>query len=69
MGHPGFTDRPVLGGLAGYGHPGTPLSGTRSQQITRPFVGDVFDRHLKGRPAPRLDGPTAADPEVASQRR
>ncbi|WP_030209732.1 acetylhydrolase [Streptomyces sp. NRRL S-87] len=64
MGHPGFTDWPVLGDQVGYPHPETPLSGTRSQQITRAYVGDFFDLHLKGRPAPRLDGPTAADPEV-----
>ncbi|MEV7616540.1 alpha/beta hydrolase [Streptomyces sp. NPDC089799] len=69
MGHPGFTDWPVLGDQAGYAHPETPLSGTRSQQITRAYVLDFFDRHLKDRPAPRLDGPTAADPEVVFVRR
>ncbi|MFJ9641578.1 alpha/beta hydrolase family protein [Streptomyces sp. NPDC101206] len=69
MGHPGFTDWPVLGDQAGYPHPETPLSGTRAQQITRAYVGDFLDRHLKGLPAPRLDGPTTADPEVVFQRR
>lgn len=68
MGHPGFTDWPVLSDRAGAPHPETPLSGTRSQQITRASTGDFFDRHLKGLPAPRLDGPTAADPEVLFQR-
>ncbi|MFD8142840.1 alpha/beta hydrolase family protein [Streptomyces sp. NPDC059708] len=68
MGHPGFTDWPVLTDQAGAPHPETPLSGTRSQQITRAYTGDFFDRHLKGLPAPRLDGPTAADPEVVFQR-
>ncbi|MFD7626685.1 alpha/beta hydrolase family protein [Streptomyces sp. NPDC059851] len=68
-GHPGFTDWPVLGDQAGYAHPETPLSGTRAQQITRTYVGDFFDRHLKGLPAPRLDGPTPADPEVVFTRR
>ncbi|WP_371680880.1 hypothetical protein [Streptomyces sp. NBC_01276] len=37
-------------------------------QITRACTGDFFDRHLKSLPAPRLDGPTAADAEVAFQR-
>ncbi|GLX21453.1 alpha/beta hydrolase family protein [Streptomyces lavendulae] len=68
MGHPGFTDWPVLADAAGAPHPETPLSGDRSQRITRAYTGDFFDRHLKGLPAPRLDGPTAADPEVVFQR-
>ncbi|WP_405452488.1 alpha/beta hydrolase family protein [Streptomyces erythrochromogenes] len=67
-GHPAFTDWPVLGDEAGYPHPETPLSGTRSQQITRAYVGAFFDLHLRGMPAPRLDGPTAADPEVVFHR-
>uniref|UniRef100_A0AAU2JIL3 Alpha/beta hydrolase n=1 Tax=Streptomyces sp. NBC_00049 TaxID=2903617 RepID=A0AAU2JIL3_9ACTN len=67
-GHPAFTDWPVLGDQAGYSHPETPLSGTRSEQITRAYVGDFFDLHLRGKPAPRLDGPSAADPEVVFQR-
>ncbi|MEV7443280.1 alpha/beta hydrolase [Streptomyces sp. NPDC091204] len=67
-GHPAFTDWPVLGDQAGYPHPETPLSGTRSQQITRAYVGDFFDLHLRGTPTPRLNGPTAADPEVVFHR-
>ncbi|MGW6618051.1 alpha/beta hydrolase family protein [Streptomyces erythrochromogenes] len=67
-GHPAFTDWPVLGDGAGYPHPETPLSGTRSQQITRAYVGAFFDLHLRGMPAPRLDGQTAADPEVVFHR-
>ncbi|MFF9978492.1 alpha/beta hydrolase family protein [Streptomyces erythrochromogenes] len=67
-GHPAFTDWPVLGDEAGYPHPETPLSGTRSQQITRAYVGAFFDLHLRGMPAPRLDGPTEADPEVVFHR-
>ncbi|MFJ3877829.1 alpha/beta hydrolase family protein [Streptomyces sp. NPDC090077] len=68
MGHPGFTDWPVLADGAGAPHAETPLAGIRSQQITRAYTGDFFDRHLKGLPAPRLDGPTAADPEVVFER-
>ncbi|MEU6312800.1 alpha/beta hydrolase [Streptomyces sp. NPDC047014] len=68
-GHPAFTDWPVLGDQVGYDHPETPLSGTRSQQITRGYVGAFFDLQLRGIPAPRLEGPTAADPEVVFHRR
>ncbi|MGW6917626.1 alpha/beta hydrolase family protein [Kitasatospora sp. NPDC054939] len=68
MGHPGFTDWPVLGDASGYPHPETPLSGARSQQIVRSYVGAFFDLQLRGIPAPRLDGPSAADPEVVFHR-
>ncbi|THA86661.1 alpha/beta hydrolase [Streptomyces sp. A0592] len=68
-GHPAFTDWPVLSDGAGSPHPETPLPGIRSQQITRAYVGAFFDLHLRGLPAPRLDGPTAADPEVVFHRR
>ncbi|MFF9010626.1 hypothetical protein ACF087_33140 [Streptomyces goshikiensis] len=67
-GHPGFTDWPVLGDQVGYDHPETPLSGTRSQQITRACVGDFFGLHLRATAAPRLDGPAAADPEAVFHR-
>lgn len=59
---------PVLGDAAGCPHPGTPLSGTRSQQITRAYVGSFFALHPRGKQAPRLDGPKAADPEVVFHR-
>ncbi|MFF0551757.1 alpha/beta hydrolase family protein [Streptomyces sp. NPDC004311] len=68
-GHAAFTDWPVLGDQVGYGHPETPLSGLRSQQITRGYVGAFFDLHLRGIASPRLEGPTAADPEVVFHRR
>ncbi|MEU6057787.1 alpha/beta hydrolase [Streptomyces sp. NPDC047097] len=66
-GHFAFTDWPVLGEQAGDTDPGSPLSGTRSQQITRAYVGAFFDHQLRGRPAPLLDGPSAANPEVVFQ--
>ncbi|MFJ5025567.1 hypothetical protein [Streptomyces goshikiensis] len=58
----------MLGDQVGYDHPETPLSGTRSQQITRAYVGDFFGLHLRATPAPRLDGPAAADPEAVFHR-
>jgi predicted dienelactone hydrolase len=67
-GHFSFTDLPVLGGQLGAVDPGAPLSGKRSGEITRDYVGAFFDRHLKGQREPLLDGPTAANPEVAFHR-
>ncbi|MEV0193845.1 alpha/beta hydrolase [Kitasatospora purpeofusca] len=68
LGHPGFTDWPVLGDGSGYSHPETPLSGARSEQIVRSYVGAFFDLQLRGIPSPKLDGPSAADPEVVFHR-
>ncbi|MEV5981858.1 alpha/beta hydrolase [Streptomyces sp. NPDC052114] len=68
-GHFTFTDLPVLTGQAGVVDPQVPLSGTRSEQITRAYVAAFFDRHLLGRPQPLLDGPTPRHPEVTFQRR
>ncbi|MFJ2739208.1 alpha/beta hydrolase family protein [Streptomyces sp. NPDC087440] len=63
-GHFSFNDVPVLGGQIGVVDPTAPLPGKRSGEITRDYVAAFFDRHLKGRPTPLLDGPTAANPEV-----
>ncbi|MFJ8039418.1 alpha/beta hydrolase family protein [Kitasatospora sp. NPDC096147] len=68
LGHPGFTDWPVLGDASGYTHPETPLAGARSEQIVRSYLGAFFDQHLRGTPAPLLNGPTAAFPEVGFHR-
>ncbi|MFE6777195.1 alpha/beta hydrolase family protein [Streptomyces sp. NPDC057702] len=67
-GHLSFTDWPVLGDQLGYTDPKAPLSGTRSQQITRAYVGAFFDQHLRGVPQPLLDGPSPAHPEVVFER-
>ncbi|NGN63371.1 alpha/beta hydrolase [Streptomyces sp. A7024] len=63
-GHFTFTDFPVLGGQVGMTDPAAPLSGERSGQITRGYAAAFFDHHLRGRPAPLLEGPTKANPEV-----
>ncbi|MDR3081372.1 MAG: alpha/beta hydrolase, partial [Streptomyces sp.] len=63
-GHFTFTDVPVLGEQLGIPDPEAPLSGTRSGEITRDYVGAFFDQQLRGIPQPLLDGPTATNPEV-----
>ncbi|MFH9223217.1 alpha/beta hydrolase family protein [Streptomyces lydicus] len=67
-GHFTFIDIPVLGAQLGVTDPTAPLPGKRSGEITRDYVGAFFDRHLRGRPEPVLDGPTADHPEVLFQR-
>lgn len=59
-----FTDLPVLGDQLGLRPPEEPLSGKRSQEITRAYVTAFFDLHLKGVDRKLLDGPTAEHPEV-----
>ncbi|MET9604986.1 alpha/beta hydrolase [Streptomyces sp. NPDC006512] len=41
-----------------------PLDGDRCDALLRAYVGAFVDTHLKGRPAPLLDGPSAHHPEV-----
>lgn len=64
-GHLTFTDMPVLGGQLGMTDPEAPLSGKRSGEITNDYVTAFFDRHLRSRNAPLLDGPSEENPEVA----
>ncbi|MEV3990558.1 alpha/beta hydrolase [Streptomyces sp. NPDC049837] len=63
-GHFTFTDTPVLAEQLGLLPPDEPLSGERSQEITRTYVAAFFDQHLKGVGQPLLDGPSADHPEV-----
>ncbi|ATL26825.1 alpha/beta hydrolase family protein [Streptomyces formicae] len=67
-GHFTFTDAPVLLDQLGAALPGAPLSGERSQRLTRAYVGAFFDQELRGIPRPLLDGPDPAAPEVAFER-
>ncbi|MFI7693416.1 alpha/beta hydrolase family protein [Nonomuraea sp. NPDC049655] len=66
-GHFTFIDLPILGAQAGIVDPAAPLSGERSGEITTSYVGAFFGRHLRGEQHPLLDGPSAANPEVAFQ--
>ncbi|MET9427710.1 alpha/beta hydrolase [Streptomyces sp. NPDC003036] len=67
-GHFTFTDVPVLADQLGLLPPDEPLSGDRSQAITRRYVAAFFDLHLKGAAQPLLDGPSAEHPEVVFHR-
>ncbi|WP_217197034.1 alpha/beta hydrolase family protein [Streptomyces buecherae] len=68
-GHLSFTDWPVLAQQFGYTDPMAPLSGTRSQQITRAYVGAFFEQYLRGVPQSLLDGQSPAHPEVVFARK
>ncbi|MEV7192461.1 alpha/beta hydrolase [Streptomyces sp. NPDC093510] len=68
-GHFTFTDAPVLMGQAGVVDPKVPLSGERSERITRAYIGAFYEQHLRGTPQPLLDGPTPGNPEVTFQHR
>ncbi|MER7108383.1 alpha/beta hydrolase family protein [Streptomyces sp. NPDC000229] len=63
-GHFTFTDVPVLADQLGLLPPDEPLSGKRSQEITRAYVTAFFDLHLKGVDHKLLDGPSTDHPEV-----
>ncbi|MEU7282696.1 alpha/beta hydrolase [Streptomyces sp. NPDC045431] len=67
-GHFTFTDVPVLADQLGLLPPDEPLSGDRSQAITRRYVAAFFDLHLKGAAQSLLDGPSAEHPEVVFHR-
>lgn len=62
--HFGPTDFPAIRDQLGVPHPGAPLDGPRTVELTRTYVSAFFDQHLKGRPAPVLDGPSPERPEV-----
>ncbi|MGW7077887.1 alpha/beta hydrolase family protein [Streptomyces sp. NPDC054866] len=64
-GHLTFTDLPILGGQLNMTDPSAPLSGKRSGEITTGYVTAFFDKHLRDRHSPLLDGPSKANPEVA----
>lgn len=64
--HASFTDITILAQELGIQLPGT-LSGLRGSEITRAYVSAFFDKTLKGRCEPLLDGPSPAFPEVAFQ--
>ncbi|MFJ8039594.1 alpha/beta hydrolase family protein [Kitasatospora sp. NPDC096147] len=63
-GHFAFSDYPALGDQLGFPDPEHPLPGARSVELTRRYVGAFLDLHLKGRPQPVLNGPSADAPEV-----
>jgi dienelactone hydrolase len=61
--HSSFTDLHPLADQLGLDF-GTDISGARAVQVTRAYAGAFFDRHLRHRSAPLLDGPSGDYPEV-----
>lgn len=61
--HPSFTDYDTLMQQVGVDL-GSGLAGSRSVDITRPYVRAFLDLHLRHRPQPLLDKPSAHYPEV-----
>ncbi|MEU0569916.1 alpha/beta hydrolase [Nonomuraea sp. NPDC005983] len=64
--HDSFTDLPILKKQLGMPGPGE-LSPQRALELTRAYVGALFDLHLKGEKQPLLDAASPANPEVAFQ--
>ncbi|GAA4918748.1 lipase [Streptomyces coeruleoprunus] len=64
--HLTFSDAPLLFDQLNLPHPGTPptIRPERAVALVRAYTGAFFDLHLRERPQPLLDGPTAQNPEV-----
>lgn len=63
--HASFTDIALL--AEQFGLPlDAKTTATRATEITRRYVAAFFDLHLRGKPQPLLDGPSASYPEVTS---
>lgn len=67
--HIDFTDVPAWSPLAGRLGLSGLLGAGRSHAILNAYTLAFFERHLKSRPAPLLDGPSAQYPEVLFERR
>ncbi|WP_410606569.1 alpha/beta hydrolase family protein [Amycolatopsis sp. lyj-109] len=65
--HPSFTDIGLVGEQLGIDF-GATTPAVRGQAITAAYVRAFFDQHLRGRPQPLLDQPSARYPEVAFAR-
>jgi dienelactone hydrolase len=61
--HLSFTDYGTLVDQLGI-DVGAEVAGARSLEITRRYVGAFFDLHLRGKPQPLLDKPSARYPEI-----
>ncbi|MFF0247098.1 alpha/beta hydrolase family protein [Streptosporangium sandarakinum] len=61
--HTSFTDLGVLMDQLGI-EDGATISGARAMAITRRYITAFFDQHLRKKPQPLLDKPSASHPEV-----
>ena len=62
--HQSFSDLALLTDEFGIPN-GATTSGVRGLEITRDYTRAFLDLHLRHRPQPVLDGPSAAYPEVS----
>ncbi|ADD44684.1 alpha/beta hydrolase family protein [Stackebrandtia nassauensis] len=62
--HSSFTDVGLLGPQVGVTDPEQTLEPERCTELTRDVVSAFFDKHLKGKNRPILDGPTDDYPEL-----
>ncbi|MEU0535712.1 alpha/beta hydrolase family protein [Amycolatopsis tolypomycina] len=67
MQHPSFTDIGLVGEQLGLDF-GATTPAARGQAITAAYVRAFFDQHLRGKPQPLLDQPSAQYPEIAFAR-
>ncbi|MCY7306628.1 MAG: hypothetical protein LH632_10850 [Rhodoferax sp.] len=67
--HLDFTDTPNWTPLASWLNLTGPIDGQRAHNIVNAYSLAFFDRHLAGRPAKLLDGPTERYPEVLFESR
>jgi predicted dienelactone hydrolase len=64
MFHLNFTDAPLLSPLGSLVGLSGPIDAQRAFDIVNAYSLAFFDRHVKGQPAPLLDGPATQYPEV-----
>ncbi len=69
MFHIDFSDGRLLSPLIEARGISGPIDGERARAILNAYVLAFFERHLRGRPAPILDGPTAQFPELIVETR
>jgi hypothetical protein len=69
MYHVDFSDFPLFSPLAEPLGLRGPLDARRARVIPDTYALAFFDKHLKGRPAPLLDGPSRRFPEVLFESR
>jgi hypothetical protein len=67
--HANFSDAPLYSPLMSWLGITGPIDAHRSTDIIDSYTLAFFDRHLKGRPAPLLDGPAEQYPEVLFETR
>jgi predicted dienelactone hydrolase len=69
MYHADFSDAPLLSPLTGWLGISGPIAPQRARDIVTTYSLAFFDRHLRGRPARLLDGPSGRYPELLVESR